>query len=189
MKYSRQSRIQHKFTGGIQVELVMILVSLLMILAQGCKPTEKNYRSAYDVAREKRDRDRASREELQKDMGLQSAGEMEQGDGEATISVIDGNKVWTRHLNFQRKDSVLMYAVSVGTFGMGINARALAADLQASGWRESKVAEGGGRSFVIIGSSNKTEDAMQLLLEFDKQHERWQYVGQPGVMLIIGGSK
>lgn len=30
---------------------------------------------------------------------------------------------------------------------------------------------------------------MQLLLEFDKQHERWQYVGQPGVMLIIGGSK
>ena len=82
-----------------------------------------------------------------------------------------------------------MYAVSVGTFGMGINARALAADLQVSGWRESKVAEGGGRSFVIIGSSNKTEDAMQLLLEFDKQHERWQYVGQPGVMLIIGGSK
>ena len=189
MKYSRQSRIQHKFTAGIQVELVMILVSLLMILAQGCKPTEKNYRSAYDVAREKRDRDRASREELQKDMGLQSAGKMEQGDGEATISVIDGKKVWTRHLNFQRKDSVLMYAVSVGTFGMGINARALAAELQASGWRESKVAEGGGRSFVIIGSSNKTEDAMQLLLEFDKQHERWQYVGQPGVMLIIGGSK
>ncbi|MDE6448315.1 MAG: hypothetical protein K2L35_08355 [Muribaculaceae bacterium] len=44
-----------QLTRSILPKLLLLL--LLAGAAAGCKPTEKNYRSAYDVARDKRERD------------------------------------------------------------------------------------------------------------------------------------
>ncbi len=152
-----------------------------------CKPTEKNYRSAYDVARQKREREDARRQELQKDMGLDE-GVLQEVDGVRRAS-IGGAEVWATNASFSPADSLATYSVSVATFKMSSNAQAMAADLRAEGWRGSRAAIHDSHHYVIIGSDADSEAALTLMRSFEEKHKEWQYVGQPGIMLIIGGSR
>lgn len=166
----------------------MLLLLLLLGVGAGCKPTEKNYRSAYDVAREKRERDRRHQEELGNDMGI-GGGEIRLSDSDATLTRIGEREVLTRNLNFSRADSVGTYAVSVATFRMEANARAMARDLSEDGWPDTRAAHGGESYFVVVGSSAEQGEAMEILTRFEAGHKEWQYVGQPGILMIIGGSR
>lgn len=160
---------------------------LLLCCGAGCKPTEKNYRSAYDVARGKRDRDNRQREELRRDMGI-GGDVMQEVDG-AALARVDDREVWVRHVAFPAADSVATYAVSIATFRMPANAASLAADMRAEGFGTARAVKGADRHFVIIGESSDTPPAIEIMEKFSSRHPDWQYVGQPGIMLIIGGSK
>ncbi|MDE7080767.1 MAG: hypothetical protein K2O78_03840 [Muribaculaceae bacterium] len=189
MTYQHLPYIHNHCLRKVPKVATLLIGALVLLLSPGCKPTEKNYRSAYDVAREKRERDLQRQQELQNELGLQGAGVMQQGDDGAMLEEVAGRKVWTRHMNFAKADTVRIYAVSVATFGMGTNARAMAADLRNEGWSKSRAVEGGGRSLVLIGDSNLPEEAVEMLTRFEDGHKDWQYVGQPGIMLVIGGSR
>ena len=175
-----------QLTRSILPKLLLLL--LLAGAAAGCKPTEKNYRSAYDVARDKRERDLRQQEQLRADMGI-GGSEIHLSDTDATLATIGERQVWTHHLNFPRADSVATYAVSVALFRMDTNAKALAADLRAQGWPETRASHSADSYFVIVGSSDSRDRALELLDSFQTTHPEWQYVGQPGILLLIGGSR
>lgn len=167
--------------------LIIPLLLMIIVGTAGCKPTEKNYRSAYDVAREKHDREQREREELRRDLGI-GEGVIQDVD-DYTLSDIGGEQVWVRHLNFARTDSVSMYAVGVATFKMDTNARAMASDLVADGWHSARCAGADKSWFVIIGESSNETEAIGILRRFRDASPKWQYVGQPGIALLVGGSR
>lgn len=173
-------------TAGLYFIMTLLLLTLLSGLG-GCKPTEKNYRSAYDVAREKRERDERERAARQEEMGMTGSAILDQ-DGVTTVN-IDGRDVYARHLNFARADSVADYAVSVATFRMSSNAIAMAADLASGGYPETRALKSGERWFLIIGSDSTPAGALGIADGFAASRPDWQYVGQPGIIMVIGGSR
>lgn len=168
---------------------VIALLGFLLIsgVATSCKPTEKNYRSAYDVANEKRERDNMEREERSREMGL-SEGMLNDYPGVSIIGIGDST-VYSKHLNFQRADSVADYAVSVATFRMESNAGAMAADLNRDKWHGCRALKAQDLFYIIIGDVSQPEETLPVIDKFKKENPDWQYVGQPGPLVIIGGSR
>ena len=174
-------------TAGLPFFIHVALLLIMLSSLTGCKPTEKNYRSAYDVAREKRDRDRREREELRSELGI-GEGVIQDVEG-YSLATIGGGQVWTRHLNFSRQDSVAPYAVAAATFRMDTNARAMTSDLRSAGWEPARYVGDGKNWYVIVGESDSESGAIESLRRFREAHPDWQYVGQPGIALLIGGSR
>lgn len=174
-------------TAGLTFYILLLLLPALLVGTTGCKPTEKNYRSAYDVAREKRDREERERADRQAEMGMTDAA-MVDHDGVSTFK-IDGRDVYARHVNFARGDSVAPYAVSVATFRMSSNAEAMASDLVEGGVRDARALKSEERWFLVIGSAPTAAGALGIMDGFTASRPDWQYVGQPGIMMIIGGSR
>lgn len=165
----------------------VLAVIMPLCVMTGCKPTEKNYRAAYDVARDKREREIRRQEEIRSEMGV-GGGVMQEVDG-AALADICGRNVWTRHIRFPAKDSVATYSVSVAAFKMKSNAEAMAADMRAKGWSRSRSATGGDEHFVLVFESAEAAEAVTEMERFSSSAKDWQYVGQPGIMMIIGGSR
>lgn len=164
----------------------LLFVMALLFILGGCKTTVKNYQDAYEVAVAKREQDEARRRELQQDLGI-NVETLQEVDG-ARRESLEGGEVWIRNMRFARADSVKRFAVSVGNFKMPANAASLVEDLKTSGYEESKVGKSGDKYFVLIGSWARQIDALERLHEFEKKNPKWYYVGQPGALLVIGGS-
>lgn len=173
-------------TFGLHL-FVWLIGIVLLTGVTGCKPTEKNYRSAYDVAREKRERDEREKEERRREMGMEGV-TIENADGVSAVT-ISGRRLLSRHLNFQRGDSVGDYAVSVATFRMPGNANAMAQDLRAQGLSAARALKASDQYFLIIGDSQEASEAIAIIDGFKNRYPEWQYVGQPDILLIIGGSR
>lgn len=173
--------------SSVRTPMWAILLTMLIGMA-ACKPTEKNYRSAYDVALEKREREKREGEERRREMGLEDGAILQDADGVRRISVGE-REVLSRNLNFARADSVKTYAVSVGTFRMPGNAKAMAADLDAEGFPGTRALKSGDNYFIVIGSGEDASEGVELMDRFSASKPDWQYVGQPGILMVIGGSR
>ena len=158
------------------------------IALTGCKPSERNYKSAYDVARAKAEREERERSELNREMGLSDA-TLQEVDGARLETVAGRPSVWGKRTRLARADSVAEYSVAIATFKMPANAEALAADMRGAGFSASRTAKQGERYYTLIGESPDPAEMVLLMERFEKKYKEYHYVGQPGIMLIINSAR
>lgn len=145
----------------------------------GCKPTEKNYKAAYDAAKAKRQQ--AEAESMIPASGLMSF------DG-PRLRVFDGDSVY-----FQRQhlrpvaDNVEInnYNVVVGQFKMHTNATAQADRLKEKGY-DSMAAKGTeDRWYCVAASCLTLDEARAFLKRFKSENKGYPYIGLPDAPVII----
>ncbi len=174
-----------------KVKLGAVVIAVLLLIAGGCKTTVKNYKDAYDIAREKRQRDEARHRELQDEMGV----EREKLENVEEMAI---NRIEVRNPSnpddivrlhavktiFHREDNVHGVAVSVAKFKMRANAESLAEDLRAEGFPGARSVRSGDEFYVLIGEGSVPADLSGEIFKFRKKLPEFPYVGQ-GEMLLI----
>lgn len=155
-------------------QLLRLLPLLLMVcVLAGCKPSEKNYRAAYDVAVAKR----------QKDAPDTSAGlgDAVRDDAPARREV-DGKTVWVRTEPLSRVDAQgapAAWNVVVAAYKMTANARSHAERLQAEGYDSSLLKNSDGMIYVVAATPGSLQEAAGFIEEFKGKHKDAVYVGLP----------
>lgn len=148
---------------------IIMIAAVAAIVLTGCKPTEKNYRAAYDAAINKR---QSTEDSLAAD-GLISAdgprSRMINGESyyflTETIKVEDGD------------DSLKQNNVVVAQFKMPTNARSGANSLREKGY-DAKVAKGlGDKWFIVAGSFETLDEAAKFIKEFKSKNNQYSYIG------------
>lgn len=159
----------------------IIALSLLALVLAGCKPTEDNYKRAYDAAKAKREQ--ANAEAMIPTTGLIS-------DDGPTLKVIDGDSLFVsrERLSVEPKGSneLKTYNVAVGVYKMNTNAKAQAVALSEEGYNAFAARATGERWYAVIGSFDSLAEAQKLISEFKKKHPAYPYIGLPGSPVIIG---
>lgn len=144
------------------------VVAALAMVFIGCKPTEKNYREAYDVAIAKKQQ---SEDELAKD-GLVSA-------DAPKMRIVQGDTIYFKNALLQIKmdASIKEFNVVVDEFKMQTNAKSGAALLKEKGYDSFAVKSTGGRWFVVAGSVNNLDEARAIIKRFRKDFPSYPYIG------------
>ena len=162
----------------------LITASVLLaglLLSVGCKPTENNYRAAYEAARNKREK--ANEEQLVPTTGLLS-------DDGPSMKVIEGDTVYVTRDRLRRdpetSELLKTYNVAVGVYKMNTNARAQAAALSEKGYNAFAVQTTGDRWYTIVGSFDTLKDAQEFITGFKKKNPGYPYIGLPGAPVITG---
>ena len=159
---------------------LLILVSMAFV---GCKPTEKNYKSAYDAAVNKR----KAAEALDADLGI-PGGKLQQVDGPA-IKVVNGDTVYisVQHLKFVDgvENERHRYNVAVSAYKMKTNCAALVSDLFAKGYQAFGVQNPEGMFYVIAGSFSTLDEAAGFDKSFRVKEKNHVYSGLPSAPVII----
>lgn len=170
---------------------IWLLTGAALLGTVGCKPTEKNYSEAYDVARRKRDRDEERHRRLQEDLGVDRE-KLRSVDGPAhhTFQVPDSLgggtlDIAVRRLALSRADSVAECSLSVAAFRMRSNADALAADLRSEGFPGARAVSGGDEEYVIIDENAEPAALARTLRRFSSRLKDFPYVGQGEPVLLM----
>ena len=162
----------------------IIPILLTTIIFAGCKTTEKNYRSAYDVAIQKKAREDSLLADRRAEMGLGNLIVEDDPDG-AKITRIADRDVRALHISIAKADSVHRYAPAVAAFKMPANASAYATDLRNEGWTNARTAKSAERYFVILGSTDNGPEALTLLDSFISANPDRPSVGLSSPLIII----
>ncbi len=164
-------------------KLSIVLLTLVSMTIVGCKPTEKNYKSAYDAAVSKRQ----ASETLDADLGIPGV-KLQQVDGPAT-KVVNGDTVYVavQHLKFVDGEEHEMhrYNVAVSAYKMKTNCAALVSDLFSKGYQAFGVQDPEGMFYVIAGSFDSLEEAATFDKSFQTKEKKHVYSGLPSAPVII----
>ena len=162
----------------MNVRKLFFVAALSAVVLAGCKPTEKNYREAYDAAVARREKSLA-------DAGDDAVG-LTTDDGPRTV-VVDGDTlhILSRRLSPADGGGALHPVnVAVGEFSMNTNARSGAESLASRGYA-SRVARGeGDRWYTIASGFDNEEDARAFVRTFRRRNAGYVYVGLPGPVII-----
>lgn len=155
---------------------ILLGMALAAVVLTGCKPTEKNYRAAYDAAVSKREK---VNESLAAD-GLisEDAPRKQMIDGEEFYFAVDGVKAEDETVA-QRP-----VKVAVSVFKMPTNARSGAEALRAKGYQACAGKALGDKWYLIAGSFDSVADAAAFIREFKAKNPKFQYIGM-GTPVII----
>ncbi len=152
----------------------------LLILA-GCKPTENNYRQAYDAAKAKRDA--ANAEAMVPTTGLLN-------DDGTSLKMVNGDSLFVTRdrlrLDAEMKDVYKTYNVAVGVYKMNTNAKAQAAALREEGYNAHAVMTTGDRWYTVVGYFDSLDEAQAFIKKFKEKHPGYPYIGLPGAPVVIG---
>ncbi len=164
--------------------LVLLAGIVLALVSVSCKPTEKNYKAAYDAALSKR-----QAEKNDPDMALMLGGHtLDTSEGSSAFSADSGVAfpVKSTRLKFEEDfGSVGEWYVAVSRFSMPTNARAQARDLTAAGY-EARVAENPEKQwYVIINRSETKEQAGTAASEFVRTHSGFHFTGLDSTPLLL----
>lgn len=153
------------------------LVALTLI---GCKPTEKNYKAAYDAANAKREQ--AAAEQMRPATGLLS-------DDGPQMKVVEGDTIYVDRQRLRDLDGKTMtgkWAVAVGVFKMDTNAKASVEAMKQKGFSDAAVAKVGGQRFYVISDNVETLDSAIICSKvFRQAFPDYPYVGLPGAPVLI----
>lgn len=149
----------------------------------GCKPTENNYKAAYDAALAKREHADADRQAL--------------ADGHQVLSLygpqkrtIDGRDVYveTRAVRPEGEGAPSTrprYMVGVAVFRMGANAKALAERLRGEGYEAFLGRDSDDRLWVVIPGGSDIREAAGICDAFRSRHPDMPWTGLPGTPVVI----
>lgn len=150
-----------------------------LLIFTGCKPTEKNYRSAYEIALQKKEKEKAAADPEEEGMIRTDAPRTEKYNGTQIRTL-------NEHLLVEGKTPVSQpLNVAVCLFKMPTNARAGAAAFVKEGYKGFAAKSYGDRWFLIIGSADSMEEAVKLADKFKKKHPDYPYIGLDGAPVII----
>ncbi|MDE7180103.1 MAG: hypothetical protein K2N88_02760 [Muribaculaceae bacterium] len=161
------------------IKIRLISAALVALIFVGCKPTEKNYKAAYDSALAKREQ--AAAEQMRPASGLLS-------DDGPTMRVIEGDTIFVtreriRLDNGERPSG--QWAVAVALFKMDTNAKAIAADLREV-WPDASNVKGvQGHHYAVISTVETLDSARNAIRIFNDANPYWNYIGLPGAPVVI----
>ncbi len=168
---------------NIKREFIITVLSLLLI-GTGCKPTEKNYRAAYEIAQNKKAKVTSDAE-----------GHKVQQDMHYTLKPAEGDSVWVSNEILRgkslQKDSIAEVGmrgkcgVAVGVFRMETNARALAERMLVKYPSSCVATNGNDRWYSVVSVYPDSGKAVKGVLEFKKQNPDFSYIGLPGSPVLI----
>lgn len=177
--------------SSLRASLPTILIIVVLLLSGGCKTTVKNYKDAYDIAREKRERDELRHRQLQDEVGverdkLENVDEMPINRIEITNPSKDSDKLQLKAVRaaFHREDKVFGVVAAVAKFKMRANATSLAEDLRSEGFPDARSVRSGEDFYVIIADGALPAELAPAIFKFRKKLPDFPYVGQ-GEMLLI----
>lgn len=155
-----------------------------LALMSGCKPTEKNYKSAYDAALQKR----KAAETL--DVDLVMPGQKLQSLDGPNIQIVNGDSVYVmvkrvKALEEGNANISRPYKVAVSMYKMKTNCLALTNDLKERGYEAFGVTDADGNCYVIAGSFTSLPEAALFDKQFQKKEKSHIYSGLPSAPVII----
>ena len=149
---------------------------LALILAAGCKPTEKGYRQAYDAAR-------AKREHVDPDDALLTGGHRLLDEKATNWTVLGSDTLQLQHLYLKAEsDSVWPqsgpYRLAVAMMKMSTNSNSMLRDINRGGGLKPVVAtDGKDRHYIIAGSATYPDSLAQVLATFRKNNPGFRHIG------------
>lgn len=158
---------------------ILFLALLVSLGLCGCKPTERNYKQAYDSALAKRQK--AEAEAMIPATGLLS-------DEGPQQRIVGGDTLYvsTERLRPVSSDEpIAPYNVAVAMYKMNTNAISMAADLKAKGYAAQALKSTGDRWFTVAGGFPTLETARKFNKKFRKENPSFRYIGLPGAPVII----
>ena len=162
-----------------------LLIIILFLSINACKPTEKGYKSAYDAALNKRESVNASFE-VNMDGKV-----LEQVDG-PQLKEIDGIKVYVENQRLRPVSHFEIlpgnYNVAVSIYKMSTNANSQVQDLRETGLDAFVAKDTDDRFYTIAGSYDSMAEALKLYKTLQKDKQRI-YVGFPQAPVIIYSPK
>lgn len=134
-----------------------------------CKPTEKNYRAAYDIAIAKKQKTEAE---------LEAEGIV---DADApTMRIVKGDTLYFKQmpLRITSSDTPLHpYNLVVDEFKMPTNARSSAETIKEKGFEARALQSSGGKWIVVAGGADSLDDAAALVRKFKSGFPNYTYIG------------
>lgn len=166
-----------------QIVCLSLVSAVIAPLLWSCKPTEKNYKAAYDVAVKKR--------EMSADPERAEGHRVISVDGPRMVSV--GNRVYALVTDFLKSTDESAtpapqphYRVAVGRYQMPTNARAQVADLRGNGYPDAELMrDGKDRYYVVAAGFDRLEDAAACVKSLMEKFPSTMFVGLDGNPLII----
>lgn len=157
----------------------------LMALAAACKPTEKNYRQAYEAAK-------AKREYVDPDADLMMGGHKLLDEESSNWKVLGTDTLEIRHfymkpVGVEKWPNEGPYRLAVAMFKMNTNANSLLADIKKRTTQHPVVAtDSKDRHYIIAGSATSIDSLAQVLATFKKENPGFSFIGMtPEKPLII----
>ena len=159
--------------------LVYIVIAFFALVS--CKPTEDNYRKAYEAAKNKREA--ANAEAMMPATGILN-------DDGPMRKIVEGDTLYISRDRL-RRDSVIAarikpYNVAVGIYKMSTNAKAQARSLSEEGYDAFAAQTTGERWYTIAGGFQTVSEASAFIKEFRNKHREYPYIGLPSSPIIIG---
>lgn len=164
---------------------ILLALPLLSILcaSTGCKPSEKNYKAAYDATLRKREAARKMEQEIAPGVELV----YENAPVRQTVEGMD-IYVKTSHFRCLEKGEPLPnpFMVAVGMYNLPTNARSQVADLKAQGYEGAVVMiDMQGRYFAMAASFGSLAEAANFVKTFQDKHHSMPYVGLEGSPVVF----
>ena len=160
---------------------IAIGVGILVSALTSCKPTESNYRAAYDAAK-------AKREAAVKEQMLPASGML--SDDGPQLRVVNGDSIYVLRERLRYPDSRPLpgrWALAVGVYKMDTNAEGNVESLRHAGYPEAFVANGPGDKHYAVTDCYATLDSARVASrQFKLGHTGYPYVGLPGAPVIVG---
>lgn len=157
---------------------IILVLGVVLVVLTGCKPTEKNYRSAYDAAV-------AKREKATADANLPADLILEDGPKKEKIGDLEVATLNERLSPVDNGDALGMVNVAVAQFKMPTNARSGAEALKEKGFQARVVKATGGRYFLLAGSYADFDAALECAARFRKAYPDYPYIGFQGEPVFI----
>lgn len=159
---------------------VEVIAVVLLLSFGGCKPTEKNYKSAYDSALAKR---QAAEADLQV-----PAGERIILEGEPVPRAFGSDTVYCLTVRVapitDGSRSAGKYALAVGCFKMPANALDQARALRDAGEESFAVRAQDSRFYTLCGDYDSMEDAYAAYRLWKTKRPDYPSVGLPGITIL-----
>jgi len=160
---------------------VLFIIAIAFLAIVGCKPTEENYRAAYEKAKERQSEtgDSLTTAQLRKSQEPRLMAV-----GPDTLPVM--TFYVAREADFGNKDLIRKYCVVVGRFKQVFNARSMAERLVSGGFKNAFVVHDAQGYYYVACSSTDVPDETGRLLEKVKNDDSvvlrspYPYILRPG---------
>lgn len=164
-----------------RIILPIAALFIAVLILPGCKPTEKNYKAAYDAALSIR-----QAEAEDPDLNIPVEGYKKIGDPEKKeINGKSYNYVFQHLRPVDEEVEMQPYNVAVSVYKMPTNCKSQARDLRESGYQAFAAKTGDDRYYTIIGSYSTIEEAAIAVDNYMKKHKGAIYVGLGDSPVIV----